>query len=143
MASVFNITTASSTVQLDARGHGEIAFTVSNTSGRHLRGRAKLVPHDPGQRDWLMVAGEPERDFPVNGAQQVTVQVAVPVGSKEGRYTFRLDGVSVQNPDEDYTQGPTVAFAVAEQEVPRRFPWWIAASVLDRLEAPDRPAELL
>jgi len=41
MPNVFNVTAASSTVSLDARGHGEIAFTVSNASGGRLRGRAK------------------------------------------------------------------------------------------------------
>ena len=125
MACIFNITSASSAVHLDAQQRGEIAFTVSNTSGRHLRGRAKLVPQDPVQKDWLKLAGEPERDFPVGGAQQFTVQVAVPPGGKEGKYTFRLDAVSVQNPDEDFTQGPTIAYAVAKKEPPKR--WWIAA----------------
>ena len=130
MASVFNITSGSSTVRLDAQQRGEVAFTVSNTSGRYLRGRAKLVPQDPSQKDWLKVSGEPERDFPVSGAQRFSVAVAVPPGGKEGKYTFRLDAVSVQNPDEDYTEGPTVAFTVAKRQAPRRFPWWIAAAVI-------------
>ncbi|HEY6292470.1 MAG TPA: PASTA domain-containing protein [Terriglobia bacterium] len=127
MASVFNITTASNTVHLDARGQGEIAFTVSNTSRRHLRGRAKLVPQDPAQKGWLTVVGEPERDLPSGGVQQFTVQVSVPAASKEGKYVFRLDAVSVQNPDEDYTQGPAVAFTVSKQEEHKPFPWLIIA----------------
>jgi beta-lactam-binding protein with PASTA domain len=130
MARVFSVTAASDTVPLDAAGRGEIAFTVSNASGRHLRGRARVVPQDPAQRSWLTIAGEPERDFPVGGVQQFTVQVAVPAGTPEGRHTFRLDAVSVQNPDEDYTQGPTVAFTVAKHEERKRFPWWIAAAAV-------------
>lgn len=125
MASTFSITSTSTAVHLDAQQRGEVAFTVSNTSGRSVRGRAKLVAQDPAQRDWLTVAGDTERDFPVSGAQQFIVQVAVPPASKEGKYVFRLDAVSVQNPDEDYTQGPTVAFTVAKHEPPKR--WWIAA----------------
>jgi len=127
MARVFNITAAASTISLDAQGKGEIAFTVANASGRPLRGRAVLVPQDPSQKGWLTLAGEPERDYPVGGVQQVSVQVAAPAGSKAGSYTFRLDAFSVQNPDEDYAQGATVAFTVREAKKPRPFPWWIVA----------------
>ncbi|HXJ93707.1 MAG TPA: PASTA domain-containing protein [Terriglobia bacterium] len=127
MATVFNITTASNTVRLDGQQRGEVAFTVSNTSGRPLRGRAKLVPLDSTPKSWLTIAGESERDFPAGGVQQFTVQVAVPSESKEGRYVFRLDAVAVQNPDEDYTQGPAIAFVLAKQEKAKRFPWWIPA----------------
>jgi eukaryotic-like serine/threonine-protein kinase len=135
MARVFTITAASDTVSLDDKGRGEIAFTVANASGRQLRGRTRLSlsSQAPGENNWLTVAGEPERDFPVGGVQQFAVQVAVPPGSKEGKYTFRLDAYSVQNPDEDYSQGPTVAFTVAKQEVRKPFPWWIvgvAAAVI-------------
>jgi hypothetical protein len=44
MAQIFTITAASASMRLDAKGHGEIPFTVSNVSGRALRGRAKVVP---------------------------------------------------------------------------------------------------
>jgi beta-lactam-binding protein with PASTA domain len=130
MARVFTITAASDTMSIDDKGRGEIAFTVSNASGRPLRGRTRLgmSSQAPNETSWLTIAGEPERDFPVGGVQQFTVQVAVPPGSKEGKYTFRLDAYSVQNPDEDYTQGPTVAFAVAKQEVRKPFPWWIVGA---------------
>lgn len=127
MANVFSITAASNTVPLDARGQGEIAFTVSNTSGRHLRGRAKVVAKDPAQKGWLTVAGEPEQDFAAGGSGQVRVRVAVPPGSPAGTFAFRLDTLSVQNPDEDYTQGPWVTFKAAGQEKPKAFPWWLVA----------------
>lgn len=127
MARVFTITAASSTIALNAQGRAEVAFTVANASGRALRGRATVIPQDPTQKGWLTLAGEPERDLPPAGVQQFTVQVAVPPGAKEGNYTFRLDAFSVQNPDEDYTQGATVAFAVAKHEERKHFPWWIVA----------------
>jgi hypothetical protein len=127
MARVFTITAPSSTITLDAQGRGEIAFTVANASGRALRGRVSVVPQGSAQIAWLKLAGESERDFPVGNVQQFTVQVAVPAGAMEGNYAFRLDAFSVQNPDEDYTQGATVAFAVAKREPSRPFPWWIVA----------------
>ncbi len=127
MARVFTITAPSSTMALDAQGRGELAFTIANASGRVLRGRARVVPQDPAPIAWFTLVGEPERDFPAGGVQQFTVQVAVPAAAKEGNYTFRLDAFSVQNPEEDYTQGVTVAFVVAKREVGKRFPWWIVA----------------
>lgn len=135
MARVFTITAASDNVPLDDKGRGEIAFTVSNASGRALRGRARLglIPQGTDEKAWLAIVGEPERDFPVGGVQQFTVQVTVPPAAKEGKYTFRLDAYSVSNPDEDYTQGPAVAFTVVKREVRKAFPWWIvgvAAAVI-------------
>jgi hypothetical protein len=127
MARVFSITAASSTITLDDKGHGEIAFTVANASGRPLRGRGILVPQDPSQKGWLTLAGEPERDFPAGGVLQFSVRVGAPAGSKPGNYTFRLDALSVQNPDEDYAQGATVAFTVREAKKKKPFPWWIVA----------------
>jgi beta-lactam-binding protein with PASTA domain len=130
MARVFTVTAASDAVSLDATGRGEVAFTVANASSKQLRGRARVVPQDAKQKSWLSIAGEPERDFPIGGVQQFTVQVAVPPGTPEGRYTFRLDAVSVQNPDEDYTQGPTVAFNVVKHETRKPSPWWIPVAAV-------------
>jgi beta-lactam-binding protein with PASTA domain len=127
MARVFNITAPTSTIALDGQGRGEIAFTVANASGRPLRGRAVLVPQDSSQKGWLTIAGEAERDFPAGGVQQFSVQVAAPAGSKPGNYTLRLDAFSVQNPDEDYAQGATVAFTVPMPKNGHHFPWWIVA----------------
>jgi len=112
MARVFDVTAASDSVRLDASGSGETSFTVSNVSGRPLRGRVKLMPQDPASKTWLTVVGESERDFPAGGTQQFAVKVKVPPGTPAGKRTFRLDALSVQNPDEDYTQGPSAAISV-------------------------------
>lgn len=127
MARVFTVTAALNSLVLDRHGRGEIAFTVSNASAKRVRGRAMLVPQAPSQKDWLTLSGASERDFPVGGVQQFTAQVAVPATGQEGNYTFRLDAFSVHNPDEDYTQGPTIAFSVVRKQEAKRFPWWIVA----------------
>jgi len=126
MASSFAITAATNSVRLDAKRRGETAFTVFNSSGRPIRGRAQLVPENPAAAAWLTLAGIAERDFPIAGTQQYTVQIAVPPGAPAGSYPFRLDMVGVENPDEDYTEGPTVTFEVPKPQPQKKpFPWWI------------------
>jgi hypothetical protein len=131
MRSSFAVTIATASVPLDASRRGQVAFTVSNTSGRSLRGRGRIVAENPSAAAWLTLVGPAERDFPVAGTQQVAVQVAVPPDAAAGSYTFRLDMVGVDNPDEDLTAGPGVTFQVAAAApTPKPFPWWIVAVVL-------------
>jgi hypothetical protein len=118
MARVFDITAGSDAVRLDTKGQGDAAFTISNVSGRRVRGRAKVVPKDPSTAGWLSLAGDAERDFPAGGTHLFTAKVAVPPEGRPGTYPFRLDVISVDNPDEETTQGPTVAFTVAEAPPP-------------------------
>jgi hypothetical protein len=128
MTSLFAITAASNTVQLSQNRAAETTFTVANNSGRAVRGRAKLGPDDLAQKKWLQLAGDVERDFAIAGAQQYVVKVNVPPDAPAGNYSLRLDMVGIENPDADYTEGPTVAFQVPQGEVKRKFPWWIIAA---------------
>jgi beta-lactam-binding protein with PASTA domain len=125
MARIFEITAASESILLDEKGAGEIAFTASNVSGRPISGKAMLVHADPSMKPWLIL-GDAVRNFPAGGTQQYTVKVQVPRGCKPGKYNFRLDVASVQNPDEDTAQGPNIAVAVPEAPPPKPIPWkWI------------------
>jgi hypothetical protein len=67
---------------------------------------------------WLHLAGEADRDFSTNGTQQYTVAIEVPDTAAEGDYTFRLDMVGVDNPDEFYSQGQPVIFNVPSSKAP-------------------------
>jgi PASTA domain len=124
---VFSITATSSTVRLDASGHGEVPFTVSNLSAGGLRGRARVVAADPKLAKSFKISGDAERDFPANGTQQYTVQINTPAAANPGKYSFRLDVVSVELPDEEYAQGPNIGFEITAPVIPQkpRFPWWI------------------
>jgi len=55
----------------------------------------------------------------------------VPPGTPVGKYSFRLNIISVENPDDEFTEGPSVSFEVKEltvaQAPARKFPWWIVA----------------
>jgi hypothetical protein len=123
----FTVTAASEKVTLDASGAARASFTVTNTSPQALRGRLLTRPRDAAKPEWFTVSGESVRDFAPNGAQQVVVELNVPPGTAPGTYSFRLDAVSEDDPDEDFTEGPSVAFDVTAPPPPKKkkFPWWI------------------
>ena len=129
MNRIFDITTASERVSMGGDGRGEITFTVTNGSRRPLRGQLRVRPLGSTKGEWLNVAGETERVFSPNATQQVVVKVATPPGAPAGKYQFRLDAISVINPDDDFTEGPTIGFEVKATEAPKKpFPWWIIAA---------------
>ena len=128
MSRVFAITAAAkeATLALGDSRQGKVAFTVTNATERAIRGQLNVKPLDSTKSDWLSIVGEKERDFPANATQQVEVGIAIPTDVAAGKYAFRLDAVSVVNPDEDYTEGPNFALEVkANTEKKKPFPWWI------------------
>jgi hypothetical protein len=112
VAAPFGIQGPTNTVLLGPNRTGEAAFSVSNQTGRAVRARASVVVVDPTQASWLSVGGMAERHYPIGGMEQVTVTVTVPPEAAAGIYQFRLSVASVVNPDEDWAQGPLVAFQV-------------------------------
>jgi PASTA domain len=127
----FTLTAAGQKVNLDAAGTAQAPFTVTNTSVETLSGRLLTRPSDPAKDEWFSIVGESVRDFGPNAAEQVVVQLNVPPTTAPGSYSFRLDAVSEVDPDEDFTEGPSVAFDVAAPPPTkkRKFPWWILAIV--------------
>ena len=129
MNRIFAITAASERVTVGGDGRGEITFTVTNSSARPLRGQLRVRPLGSTRREWLSITGETERAFSPNATQQIVVKVATPPGAPAGKYQFRLDAISVINPDDDFTEGPTVDLEVKATEAPKKaFPWWIVAA---------------
>jgi WD40 repeat protein len=118
-------------VTLDNQGRAEVSFTASNTGPKSIAGRAKLVPLGSAKAAWLSLEGEQERNFAKGEAHQLTVHIAVPPGTPVGKYSFRLNIISVENPDDEFTEGPSVSFEVKElapaAPPARKFPWWIVA----------------
>jgi hypothetical protein len=123
MPSAFNVTTTDNDLKLKDSRQGVVALTVSNISGKAQDGRLALVALDPTQAAWLGVVGNATRTFPVGGAEQFAVQIAVPKDAAPGRYTYRPDVAAVANPDEDSTTGPVLAFEVPAVVVVV-VPWW-------------------
>ena len=127
MRSAFDITAASQEVQLRDR-RGEVTFTVTNTTETPVLAYARVDP-DPGAHpEWFTIVGEAERRFAARGLHQYTVQIDVPATAEARRYLFRLLQIGSDNPDDYYTEGPTVAFvapARAPIEPEQEPAWWI------------------
>ena len=127
----FSVTAAGQKVNLGISGAAQASFTVTNTSTQTLKGRMLTKPSESASPDWFSVVGETVRDFAPDAAERVVVQLQVPPTAPAGSYSFRLDAVSAVDPDEDFTEGPTVAFDVeAQPPPPKKFPWvpwWVIA----------------
>ena len=125
----FTVTAAGQKVNLDASGAAQAPFTVTNTSAQTLRGRLLTRPGAPAKPEWFSIVGESVRDFAPSVPAQIVVQLAVPPGTTPGSYSFRLDAVSQVLPDEDFTDGPSVAFEVKPPPQPKKpwLPWALIA----------------
>lgn len=116
-------------------GKGSASFAVRYVGGHSVEARAIAVPMDGAEEGWLKVDPPDQREMAPGQTQTFKVTVTIPPGTAPSRYGFRLDVVSVRNPDEEYDRGPLVAFQVNVSEEPepeKGFPWWavILAAVL-------------
>jgi hypothetical protein len=126
MAKLFDISlpAGSTSLKLTAKQKMEITYTVSNLSGRNVRGRVVLKPDDPAVKNkWVTVTGDSEKDFGENGTFQFKITIDMPANAAAGKYTFRLDAVNANIPDEG-DSGPTIGLEVTAT-APNPFPKWI------------------
>ncbi|XXF80006.1 LamG domain-containing protein [Myxococcaceae bacterium GXIMD 01537] len=128
----FSITTPVPSIKLDASRQGTCSFAVTNALDKPVRGRATLHAMGATKPEWLSLTGPAERDFAPGETHQFTVKLPLPPDAPAGQVPFQLVMVNVENPDEDYTAGPTVSFEAPPpaQPVKRKkfpFPWWIPA----------------
>jgi beta-lactam-binding protein with PASTA domain len=131
MASLFAVTTTTGTVRLDEDRQGEAVFTVFNASGRPVQGRALIQVLDPAAAPWVGPIDAPVQQFEPSGTHQYRVPIKAPPDAPQGDYTFRLNMVGEENPDEFFTEGPAVTFQLPEPTPQRKpFPWWIIAAAI-------------
>jgi len=121
VATAFEITVASSTVQLTDR-KGDASYSTRNLTGRPVHAKAQVVVTSPTVASWFAVE-QPERDFSPGVVQQIPVHIQVPTDVAGGTYGFRLDVRGTANPDEEYAAGPAVSFTVPDKP-PLPPPWW-------------------
>ena len=133
MAKSFAITTtATETLKADAKGKAQAVFTVTNVRARPVRGLTRAKALGGTKQEWLSTTSDSERDFGAGATSQFTVNFDA-AGVPPGKYPFRLDVASALNPDEDFTEGPTVTVEVAAAPAPpekKKFPIWIIIVIL-------------
>jgi PASTA domain len=130
VAHIFDVTaSAEKAAVLNTEGTGEVCFTVTNVTNAPVKARAVMGPERSLALAWLTLVGDAERYIQPHQSDTFVVKVKVPAGTKPGDYGFRLDAISVSRPDEDSTQGPTIAIPVTLAPPPHKpFPWWILAA---------------
>lgn len=109
-------------------GKGSASVGVRYVGSRRAEARAIAVAMNGAKDAWLKVDTPDQRMMEPGQTQTFNVVVNVPPGTTAGRYGFRLDVVSVSNPDEEYDRGPLVSFEVKPAKGPEPdegFPWWI------------------
>ena len=116
---VFSVTTPSVSLELTENRTGEVPFTVTNVSNRKLRARVRITPDADVPAGWFSVTGDSEQDFEVGAARQFVVRVDPPLGVRAGSYAFRLDAIGIENPDDDYSEGPSCQVTLTQSAKPR------------------------
>jgi len=101
---------------------GKVTFTVTNTATRTVSGTVMAKPTAPAQESWFSFAEGATRNYQPGAVMSVATTITVPAGTAEGTYTFRLDAKAEDNPDEDYTEGPSAQFILPAP--PKPVPWW-------------------
>jgi len=127
MAKLFQITLPDgmSELKLDSQGRATVQYSVQNVSARPIDARAILValpqsnPPDsnhPVQKGWIKIVGSTDQKFDTGKGGTYTVNIAVPPRSPAGTYSYRLDVVSINKPDEGDVSAP-LKFTVAPPAV--------------------------
>lgn len=140
MARLFDITTTTDALTVAAGKTERLVYTVSCPSAGQRKQRAILRRHviGGGQAEWVNFAPDREqtgtstpkdqieREFPP-ATQQIDLIVSVPASTPAGQFRVRLDALSVDNPDDDFTEGPVASITVPAPLVtpPQEMPKWI------------------
>ncbi len=115
---------------------GTAQFTVNNTSDSTMNAQLSIGVQGDSKPEWFSIDGDAERRLVASKSETVNVRIAIPATAAAGIYPFRLRVAAVNDPDNDFVDGPTTQAEVeqaAEPEKKKGIPWWvwlIAALVL-------------
>jgi hypothetical protein len=116
---------------------GTLTLTVRNNSARSRAGRVAIETQGTAKPDWFSIEGalptsprEVEREFQAKASETIRVTIQVSDAGPAGSHLFRVRATAEDDPDDDFTVGPNVAFEVAAAAAPQpkpQFPWWAGA----------------
>lgn len=92
---------------------GSVVFSVNNKAGETRAGRLSVQVAGQTKAEWFAIEGEQERKFDPANSETVTVKMNVPGAVAAGNYPFRLRVVAVNDPDNDFSDGPATTVEVA------------------------------
>ena len=110
--STFRIT--STTTRLDQ--NGKVSFTVTNTSGANLRGRASIKTDDGVSPDAFDIAPPKDRDFPVDSTEEFAVTFKKPKVAPAGDHKFQLLVVDPRLTDELGNASNWIGYTILEEK---------------------------
>ncbi|MEQ9498982.1 MAG: hypothetical protein RIT81_19030 [Deltaproteobacteria bacterium] len=109
----------------------KVAFSVTYQHDEPLEALVKVLGSDGSVESWVELEGARERTFTKDSTTQILANVSVPSSAASGEYSFKLAFVGVRNPDEDYTESPSVRVKARQpaERPSKPFPIWILALV--------------
>lgn len=122
MAFNFSVTVPEgmSKLKQDSQGRASLQVVVKNLSGRPLDGRLVPISLPKGtqgvvEKGLVKVDEKADRHFDVGKEETFTVRLSVPSNAAPGDYSFRLDAVWVDQPDQADSSS-AIGFTVAAKE---------------------------
>lgn len=113
MVSSLTVTADATTVTLDSARQGKVTFKAANSGAQPLRARAYASAEGTAAAGWFALDGMPVRDIASGASETYTVTVNVPANALPGNYSFKINVVGADNPDEDFASSPAVGFVVS------------------------------
>ncbi len=107
---------------------GTAQFTVNNVSDSTMNAQLSLAVQGNGKPEWFSIDGESERKLVSSKSETVNIKVAIPATAAAGTYPFRVRVAAVNDPDNDFVDGPTTVAEVEQAAVPvvkKGIPWWV------------------
>jgi hypothetical protein len=107
---------------------GTAQFTVNNISESTMNGQFSIGVQGDSKPEWFTIDGDAERKLVASKSETVNVRIAIPATVAAGTYPFRLRVAAVNDPDNDFIDGPTTQAEVAQAAEPEKkkgIPWWV------------------
>ncbi len=124
----FTITTSSDVVEVQAGSSAQVELSVTNISGREIVGRPSVVAENGEVPRWFTPTEGAEHPFGVGETKTIRMAISPPRRASAGDYACGVVVSNIENPDEWYTEGPSLTVKVGEADK-KGFPWWILAVV--------------